>query len=84
MQPLPPETLERARKHIRLFIEIYTNEVQGLSAMTYKMHSLIHLIDDLVKYLCHMEFLSSYKYENFHSKWKTWLRSGNKPLEQIR
>jgi hypothetical protein len=52
--------------------------------MTYKFHTLYHMLDDLLHYACQLDFLSSYMYENFHARWRRWLRTGNKPLPQLR
>ena len=83
MQPIPKERLVTAREDIRVFLEGWKITF-GEAGFTYKMHSMLHVIDDCENFGCHLEYLSSYPFENFHSKWKTWLRSGNKPLEQIR
>lgn len=83
MQAVDPKVIERAQTHIDKFLEIYEKEF-SLSAMTYKMHSLRHMLDDIVHHKCHLEYLSSYPYENFHGKWRHFVRSGRLPVSQIR
>lgn len=83
IQPIPAADIKKAQEHIDSFLEIYEREF-GLSAMTYKMHSLGHMLEDVEFHRCHLEYLSSYPYENFHGKWRVFLRSGRLPLEQIR
>jgi hypothetical protein len=80
---IEPAVVKRAQGHIDKFLEIFEKEF-GLSNMTYKMHSLRHMLDDVSFHKCHLEYLSSYPYENFHSKWRGFLRSGRLPLSQIR
>lgn len=83
IQAIDGGILKRAQVHIDSFLEIFEREF-GLSAMTYKMHSLGHMLKDLAFHKCHLEYLSSYPYENFHGKWRGFLRSGRLPLAQIR
>jgi hypothetical protein len=84
LQPVPQEKLKRAKIHIREFLKFWRKMHRTDACMTYKFHSLIHILDDCAYFLCHLEFLSSYIYENFHSNWANWLRSGNLPLHQLR
>ena len=83
IQPVPPQKLERAKAHIGAFLKLY-HQIALDPGITYKFHSLIHVLDDCANFLCHLEFLASYIYENFHSRWNNWLRSGNLPIEQLR
>jgi len=51
---------------------------------TGKNHWAAHIMDDCENHKCHLERMSAYKYENKYRDFKEYLRSGNKPLEQVR
>lgn len=82
MQPVPDLDLERARKEFNSFFTDYT--ALDKSVATSKVHGLTHVADDVKRQNVHLEALGAYKYENFQRLWGNTLRSGTKPLAQIR
>lgn len=55
----------------------------GDACMTSKMHGLLHVSEDLRRLNQQLYGMSTYPFETALMKFKTWLRSGNKPLTQI-
>lgn len=82
-QPLPQDKVKMAQTSMLQFLSKY-KQVFGDKKMTYKLHSASHIFDDVKRFQCHLEYISSYKFENFHCKWKPYIRSGNKAVEQVR
>jgi hypothetical protein len=70
-------------KHVREFLEIMKANV-GDECMNSKMHSLFHVTQDLKNFACQLYANSAYIFENSLSNFKKWLRSGNRPLQQIK
>lgn len=84
LQPIPEERLTRAQEAIEMFLNGWMTNAFGPQGMTYKFHSLVHMLDDCRNHGCHLEFLAAYIYENFHMQWGSFIRSGNLPVSQIR
>jgi hypothetical protein len=82
-QPIPEPQLAQAQKDIDSFLD-YGSKIIGDEFFKNKMHTLKHMLDDCEVHGCHLEALSAYPFENFQIIWKSLLRSGNKPMEQIR
>lgn len=69
--------------HVRKFLEINI-EVIGEMCMTSKMHGFNHVVEDLRAYSCQLYTLSTYPFETALQDIQSMLRSGNRPLQQIR
>jgi hypothetical protein len=68
--------------YLREFLDKAKN-LFGAQFLIPKIHWLLHLIEDLERFGCHLEYMSAYKYENRYRDFKTYFRSGNKTLEQL-
>ena len=65
-------------RFVKLSEELYGQESQILN-----MHSLSHLVDDIKKFKCSLSKISAFDFENSLGILRKYLRSGNKPLEQL-
>lgn len=70
-------------KHALHFLESMKRCV-GDECMTSKMHGFSHVILDLRKFRTQLHASSTYCFETSIQRFRAWLRSGHKPLEQIR
>lgn len=70
-----------AKSLLHYFVEMHSS-LYGLQYMSYNIHNLIHLADDVKNFGCLDEF-SSFKYENFMYDIKRKLKTSRKPLQQI-
>lgn len=82
-QTLHGANMQVFEDHVLKFLEINI-AVVGEMCMTSKMHGFSHVIDDLKKFKCQLYALSTYCFETALQDYHTMLRSGHKPLEQIR
>ena len=82
-QPVPPADLEDAQKYMRCYVEICM-KVFGPQWATGKNHWCLHIMDDCKNHQCHLERLSTYKFENRYGDFKHYIRQGHRTLEQIR
>ena len=69
--------------HVDDFISAMKGLV-GNACMTTKMHGLMHVGEDLKRLKHQLYALSTYPFETGLMRFKAWLKSGNKPLTQIR
>ncbi|CAH0555095.1 unnamed protein product, partial [Brassicogethes aeneus] len=63
------------------FIETFGN-LYGLDAISSNVHNLCHVVNDVKKFGSLSE-ISAYPFENFLSRLKPLVRTGNRPLAQI-
>lgn len=70
-----------AKVLLREFVDRF-GEVYGNERLTPNVHSMIHLVDDVVKYGA-LDVHSAFRYESNLGVLKSLLRSGNRPLEQV-
>ena len=70
-------------KHVDKFLEMFMAQA-GETCMTSKLHGLYHVKDDLKMYKCQLYAMSAYEFENAIGEIRRKLRSGNKPLQQMR
>lgn len=63
------------------FVETYEN-IYGIENFTYNTHLLIHLSDDCLRN-GPLDNFASFKFESYLGKIKSFVRSPNKPIEQI-
>lgn len=75
--------LEIFQEHVLHFLKA-TKTAVGDECMTSKMHSFAHVILDLRKFRTQLYANSAYPFETSVQRFRGWLRSGNKPLHQIR
>lgn len=73
--------LKYARHLLNEFVDRF-GEIYGDSRFTYKVHMLIHLVDDVDKY-GDLDRQSSFRFETNLGVLKSLLRSGQKLLEQV-
>lgn len=84
-QPVPEARLNRAKEQIKKSLDLTGKLLKDDEWWKNKVHcAALHILDDCSNHGTHLEALSAYPFENFHIIWKSLLRSGNKPLEQIR
>jgi hypothetical protein len=85
LQAIPEERLIRAENEIKKSIKMAAATLGGDDFWTNKVHNAaLHMLQDCRKHGTHLDALSAYPFENFHIIWHNLLRSGNKPLAQIR
>ena len=70
-------------KHADDFIAAMKS-MAGAACMTSKMHGLLHVSEDLRRLKQQLYGVSTYPFETALMRFKSWLRSGNQPLKQIR
>lgn len=70
-----------AKVLLKQFVDKF-GEIYGNERYTYNIHSLIHIVDDVLKYGV-LDTHSAFKYETNLGILKNLLRSGNLPLEQV-
>lgn len=58
------------------------SELYGMENMSYNVHSLLHLADD-VKEFGHLDGYSAFKFENFMQTMKKMVRKSSFPIQQI-
>lgn len=64
-----------------LFVEEW-KVLYGMASVTYNVHSLVHLANDVRKY-GPLDLFSAFKFENYLGELKQKIRSPAKPLQQI-
>lgn len=69
--------------HVKKFLEMFMEQA-GETCMTSKLHGLAHVADDLKLFKCQLYAMSAYEFENAIGEIRRKLRSGNKPLQQMR
>ena len=69
--------------HVKKFLEMFMAQA-GETCMTSKLHGLSHVVDDLKNFRCQLYAMSAYEFENAIGEIRRKLRSGNKPLQQMR
>ncbi|XP_065215752.1 uncharacterized protein LOC135842292 isoform X2 [Planococcus citri] len=79
---MTPEVLDYVEvcleKFITKFVKLYDE-----SLVNHNIHSLFHILSDCRKFL-NLDNFSAFKYENFLKWIKETLKSGNRPLEQVK
>lgn len=76
-------SVEIFEAHVDDFIKTMKSLV-GDACMTTKMHGLMHVAEDMKRLRQQLYAFSTYPFENGLMRFKTWLKSGNQPLAQIR
>lgn len=71
-----------AHVFIRSFIDNF-EEIYDEHQYSFNLHSLLHLCEDVNYFKTPLDNISSFKFENFLQSFKTLVKSGNHPLEQI-
>lgn len=56
--------------------------IYGEQSLVYNVHCLIHLTEDCCRFGC-LDSFSCFPFENYLKELKTFVRSGNRPLQQI-
>ena len=69
--------------HVNKFLQMFMKDV-GETCMTSKLHGISHIADDLRNFKCQLYAMSAYTFENAIGEIRRKLRSGNKPLQQMR
>ena len=64
-------------KFVKHFEQLYGSEL-----VSYNIHNLLHLVDDVRKY-GELENFSAFRFENFIKLIKSLIRKGNQPLQQL-
>lgn len=80
-QPVPISEALEAKRVLKLFVQQLIDFGYPIKPTT---HAVIHMPDDVINFNCGVENLSAFVFENFYRVFRNILRSGNKPLEQIR
>lgn len=75
------DKLEIARKLFIYFVRTF-GEIYGEKYMSYNIHNLLHVVDDVMRYGV-LENFSAYPFESALGKLKKKVRHGNKILEQV-
>lgn len=73
--------LEIARELFIYFVKSF-RELYGEKYMSYNIHNLLHIVDDVLRYGV-LEDFSAYPFESSLGKLKKKVRHGNKMLEQV-
>ena len=73
---------ECASDLLREFVKKF-NELYGLENMSYNVHSLLHIAEDVKKF-GHLDSYSAFKFENFMQIMKKMVRKSVTPIQQIR
>ena len=55
----------------------------GVNFVSYNVHGILHLTDDVKKYKCTLDKLSAFPFENFLGKLKRMVRSYSNPVQQV-
>ncbi|XP_043476303.1 uncharacterized protein LOC122507574 [Leptopilina heterotoma] len=76
-----PGEIDYAQELIEYFITTF-EIIYGKEYMSYNLHNLLHLCEDVKKYGPVDEF-SAFKFENYMTTVKKKLRKTNKPLQQL-
>ena len=71
-----------AKDLLKWFVE-KAPEIYGETFVSYNVHSIIHLPDDVEKHKAGLHKLSAFPFENFMQSIKGMLRKGNQPLAQV-
>jgi hypothetical protein len=81
-QPVPLQNLEQAGKLFRDFLHEMI-AMFGDEYASYKHHNIVHFVEDMRTFECHLDRNSAYTYENFHRGYKSYIQPGPKPLLQL-
>lgn len=73
--------LQFAERLLFHFVEKF-NILYGNENMTYNVHNLLHIVEDVKKFGC-VDHISCFKYENFLQNLKKLVRKGDKALPQV-
>lgn len=73
--------LKIAEKLLDEFVKLFA-EIYGSGSVTYNVHSLSHLVAD-VRYFGEIDTFSAFPFESKLGKIKSYIRGGNKPLQQV-
>ncbi|XP_051168513.1 uncharacterized protein LOC127286199 [Leptopilina boulardi] len=76
-----PNYLNYANELLSYFVKCLTI-LYGSFSVSYNMHGLLHLVDDVRKRGC-LDNFSAFDFENYLQYLKKWMRKGEKPLEQL-
>jgi len=79
--PVSQNDLDEATRVLKLYVETLKDANCPIRPTD---HAMIHMPLDGTYFKCGVECQSAFFYENFYRFFRTILRSGNKPLEQIR
>lgn len=81
--PVDEEKAEESTKLIRLFFREMVKEYDDLYA-TYTHHNFLHVVQDLLRFQCHLDRNSSYDFETYHQQYKRLFKPGPKQHIQIK
>lgn len=82
-QPVPAERVEKAKWLLREYIGGMM-KLFGDTYASYANHNVVHLVEDVEKFECHLDRNSAYAYENFHALYSKMLQPGKDQHAQIR
>lgn len=82
-QPLSVHVLKQARWLLKEFVS-RSIEKHGDGYATWKVHTLLHFLDDAEFFKCHAERNSADVYETFHQLWKKMVHPGPKAYVQLK
>lgn len=81
LTPSLQHLLDYAEKLLHFFVRMSLS-LYGKESIVYNMHSLIHLVADC-RLLGPLDNFSSFPFETYLHRIKRYIRSGNKPLQQL-
>lgn len=74
--------VEYARQLLICFVQ-KSAALYGNAFVVYNVHSLIHVVDDVVNHSCTLNDISAFPFENYLHSLKKLVRSPNNPVAQI-
>jgi hypothetical protein len=81
--PVDEQKAEESRKLIRLFFKDMVKKYDDLYG-TYTHHNFLHVVEDLIRFRCHLDRNSSYDFETYHQQYKRLFKPGPKAHIQIK
>lgn len=76
-----PQNINVAHEMLQLFVKKF-GQLYGKECISYNVHNLLHICDDVKRYGTLGNF-SAFKFENYMSTVKKFLRKGDKPIQQL-
>lgn len=76
-----PSNIPNSHKPLVRFIEGF-QKIYGKEYVSHNIHNLLHLCPDVGKFV-NLDKFSSFRFENYLSSVKKWIRKGHQPLQQI-
>lgn len=71
-----------AKQLLRWYVDSAPN-FYGSTFVTYNVHNLIHLHEDIDNHQCGLESLSAFPFENFLNRIKKMVRKSHQPISQV-